>query len=165
MKRLLNFAVIAVLFPFSASEAFALGRDLPKDYLEEHGQLVKGQIPVHGFMVNWTDTFFYSGDTAAFNKFVEAYSKLENVELRVIIHVGAKKASSPWDKEERDIPADWSYHVWRTGSTAKGDKPAPAKVDVWLGSRIKLENLHIPANVEVVSGGEIEKFVGERKKK
>jgi hypothetical protein len=165
MRRLFAFALIVALPLLSTSEALALGRDLPKDYLEEHGQLVKGQIPVHGFMVNWTDTFFYSGDTADFNRFVEAYSKLENVELRVVIHVGSTKAQSPWDNKDRDIPADWSYHLWNTGPIPKGGKPAPAKVDVWLGSRIKLESLRIPANVEVVSGGEIEKFVGERKKK
>jgi len=165
MRRVFVFALSVALFPLSASEALALGRDLPKDYLEEHGQLVKGQIPVHGYMVNWEDVFFYSGDTADFNRFVEAYSKLENVELRVVIHAGARKARSPWDKEDRDIPVDWSYYVWNTGTTARGGKPAPARVDVWLGSRIKLEDVRIPANVEVVSGGEIEKFVGERKKK
>ena len=165
MRRLFIFALIVALFSLSASQALAIGRDLPKDYLEDHGQLVKGQIPVHGFMVNWEDVFFYSGDTAAFNKFVEAYSKLENVEHRIVIHAGSKKARSPWDKEDRDIPADWSYYVWNTGPVPKGSKPAPAKVDVWLGSRIKLEELRIPANVEVVSGGEIEKFVGEHKKK
>jgi hypothetical protein len=165
MRRFFAFALIVAWFPVSASEALALGRDLPKDYLEEHGQLVKGQIPVHGFMVNWEDVFFYSGDTADFNRFVEAYGKIENVELRVVIHAGAKKARSPWDKEDRDIPVDWSYYIWNTGSTAKGGKPAPSRVDVWLGSRIKLGDVRIPANVEVTSGGEIEKFVGERKKK
>jgi hypothetical protein len=108
--------------------------------------------------------FFYSGETADFNRFVEAYSKLENVELRVVIHAGATKARSPWGNADRDIPADWSYYVWNTGPVAKGSKPAPTRVDVWLGSRIKLEELRIPANVEVVSGGEIEKFIAERKK-
>ena len=39
------------------------------------------------------------------------------------------------------------------------------RVDVWLGSGIKLEELRIPANVEVVSGGEIEKFIAERQGK
>lgn len=165
MRRLFVLALIVALLPVFISEALAIGRDLPKDYLEEHGQLVKGQKPVHGYMVNWEDVFFYSGDTGAFNRFVEAYSKLENFELRVVIHAGAKKARSPWDTEDRNIQVDWSYYVWNTGTTAKGGKPAPTRVDVWLGSRIKLEDVRIPANVEVTSGGEIEKFVGERKKK
>jgi hypothetical protein len=49
--------------------------------------------------------------------------------------------------------------------TRRGQQTAPTQVDVWLGSRIKLEDVRIPANVEVVSGGEIEKFVGKRQKK
>jgi len=165
MVRSVVLVLVLGVYAVTAPKALALGRDLPKDYLEEHGQLVKGQIPVHGFMVNWEDVFFYAGGTAEFNRFVEAYSKLENIEHRIVIHAGAKKARSPWDNEDRNIPVDWSYYVWNTGTAAKGGKPSPSRVDVWLGSRIKLEDLRIPANVEVVSGGEIEKFIGERKKK
>src|SRR5262245_43665404 len=139
MRPVFVFALSVALFPLSASEALALGRDLPKDYLEEHGQLVKGQVPVHGYMFNWPDTFFYAGETAAFNKFVEAYSKRNDLKLRVVIHVGTKKASSPWDKADRDIPVDWSYHVWNAAPNPQN--PAPSKVDVWLGSRIKLDEL------------------------
>src|SRR4051812_42541491 len=48
------YALTVALLPVSASEARAIGRDLPKDYLEAHGQLVKGQKPVHFYMVNHT---------------------------------------------------------------------------------------------------------------
>jgi hypothetical protein len=164
MRRSLILTLAIGLLPVFVSEALALGRDLPKDYLEVHGQLVKGQVPVHGYMVNWEDVFFYAGDTADFNRFAEAYSKLEHLELHIVIHAGAKMARSPWGSPDRDIPADWSYYVWNTGSTAKDGKPAPARVDVWLGSRIKLEDLRIPSNVKVTSGGEIEKFVEEHNK-
>jgi len=163
MARSAILALVLGWFALAAPEALALGHDLPKDYLEEHGQLVKGQIPVHGFMVNWTDTFYYAGDTAAFNKFVEAYSKRTDLKLRVVIHVGTTKASSPWDNKDRNIPADWSFHVWNAPPDPRN--PAPSKVDVWLGSRIKLEELRIPANVEVVSGGEVEKFIAARQNK
>src|SRR5262245_47524439 len=148
-------------FALTTPEALALGRDLPKDVLAEQGPNC-----VHGYMVNWTDTFFFAGDTAAFNKFVEGYSQRTNLELRVVIHVGTTKARSPWDQVDRNIPADWSYYVWNTGApVVAGGKRAPSRVDVWLGSRIKLEDLRIPANVEVVSGGEIEKFIAARQKK
>jgi hypothetical protein len=156
------FALIAGLLHCCAAEVRAIGHDLPKDYLERHGQLVEGQKPVHGYMVNWEDVFFYAGETDDFSQFAEAYSKLENVELRIVIHAGTTKAISPWGTG--DVPADWSYYKWNTGDNAKGGKPAPSRVDVWLGSRIKLEDLRIPANVKVVSGGEIEKFVSEREK-
>ena len=124
---------------------------------------MQGPNCVHGFMVNWEDTFFFAGDTAAFNKFVEGYGKRDDLKRRVVIHAGTKKARSPWDKADRDIPADWSYYVWNTGKPDPRH-PAPSQVDVWLGSRIKLEDLRIPANVEVVSGGEIEKFIEQRRR-
>ena len=159
MARSALLALALGLSALTPPEAQALGRDLPKDVLASQGPNC-----VHGYMVNWTDTFFFAGDTAAFNKFVEGYGKRKDLKLQVVIHVGTKKARSPWDKADRDIPVDWSYYVWNT-RTPDPRNPAPSRVDVWLGSRIKLEDLRIPANVEVVSGGEIEKFVGERKQK
>ncbi len=48
--------------------------------------------------------------------------------------------------------------------------PAPTRVDVWVGTRLKLQDLRIPANLDVEAakdvqqGGEIEKFITERKK-
>ena len=160
MARSALLALVLGWFVLPTPEALALGRDLPKDVLAEQGPNC-----VHGYMVNWTDTFFFAGDTAAFNKFVEGYSKRHDLNRRVVLHVGTKKARSPWDKADRDIAVDWSYHVWNTRPPVAGGPPAPSRVDVWLGSRIKLEDLRIPANVEVVSGGEIEKFIGERQKK
>jgi hypothetical protein len=35
---------------------------------------------------------------------------------------------------------------------------------VWLGSRLKLEDLRIPANIGVASGGEIERFIAEHQR-
>jgi hypothetical protein len=164
MRRFAGFVLMVALLGGPTSEALALGADYSKQDLASKGQLVKGQKPVHGYWVNWEDVFFYAGDTAAFNQFVAAYSKTKNARLRVVIHAGARKARSPWDKADRDIAADWSLYVWNTGAPVAGSKPAPTQVDVWLGSRIKLDELRIPANVEVASGGEIEKFVAKRQK-
>lgn len=159
MPRCAIFALVLGLCALTTSEALAIGRDLPKDVLA-----IQGPNCVHGYMVNWEDTFFFAGDTAALNKFVEGYSKRSDLKLRLVIHAGTKKARSPWDKADRDIPVDWSYYVWNTGNP-DARHPAPSQVDVWLGGRIKLDELRIPANVEVASGGEIEKFVTERQKK
>jgi hypothetical protein len=158
-------ALVVALVLFSAQEAGALGSDYSASELETRGVLVRGQKPVHGYWVNWEDVFFYSGDTAAFNRFVAAYAKLEHTKLKVVIHAGTKKAKSPWDKVERDVAADWSLYRWNAGELKAGDTPAPGRVDVWLGSRIKLGELVIPDNVEVASGGEIEAFVKDRGKK
>jgi hypothetical protein len=37
------------------------------------------------------------------------------------------------------------------------------KRHIWLGNKINLEELRIPEGFEVVSGGEIEKFIQQRK--
>lgn len=145
----------------AVSDARALGNDYSREELGQKGQLVKGQTPVHGYWVNWEDTFFYSGDTAELNRFLEAYGKL-STGRRVVIHPGTRKARSPWDRADRDIPIDWSYY--RSNAKADARRPVPNRLDIWLGSRIKLEELRIPEGVEVVSGGEIEQFV-ERSQK
>jgi hypothetical protein len=139
-----------------------LGSDFSKEELALQGQVVRGQIPVHGYWVNWEDVFFYTGDTPAVNQFLEAYGKLEQHQFKVVIHAGTRGARSPWDQADRG-PADWSFYRWNAGSPQPGAKPAPSRVDVWLGSRIKLAELRVPANVEVVSGGEIESFIAGRK--
>ena len=37
------------------------------------------------------------------------------------------------------------------------------QVDVWLSGKVALDNLQVPKGFEVVSGGEIEKFIQKRK--
>src|SRR5262249_17849404 len=124
---------------------------------------------VHGYWVNETDVFFYNGDSKAFNEFADGYSQLKGTQLRVVLHAGTKKARSPWDTAARDIPDAWSLHAPSDPLDKDGVPKAGngyyTRVDVWLGSQVKLEELRIPANVEVVSGGEIEKFIAERQGK
>jgi hypothetical protein len=161
---------------FTTTEVFALGADHPQGpvtgnelWPEGLKGLANRPDRVHGFWVNETDVFFYDGDGKAFNQFMDAYAKLKDTALRVVIHPGRKKARSPWDKAERDIPVAWSLH----GSSDPLDNNAVqqagrryySRVDVWLGSQLKLEELRIPDNVEVVSGGEIEKFIADRQGK
>ena len=160
-------AVFTVLF-FAAPEVFGLGSDHPKGPVAGHDhwpqglkELANREDRVHGFWVNEVDVFFYAGDTQAFNQFLEAYAKLPNTSLTIVIHPGAKNARSPWDKQDRDLPAQWSLH---TGGDSK-DGRFVTRVDLWPGSRIRLEDVRVPANVEAASGGEIERFVAERKKK
>src|SRR5262249_20396950 len=96
---MLRFSILALaLAGFTVSEAAGLGRDFSKEELEANGQLVKGQKPVHGYWINWDDTYFYSGDTAALNQFLVAYGKLQHFKLKVVIHSGAKTAPSLGDR-------------------------------------------------------------------
>jgi hypothetical protein len=174
MARLFLFALALSCWALTAPEAFALGSDHPKGpvagnkgWPEGLKELANWQNRVHGFWVNETDVFFYDGESKELNKFMEGYSKLKNTALHVVIHAGAKKARSPWDKAERDIPVAWSLHA-SFSPLVRGGMPSPrgrfyTRVDVWLGSRLKLEDLRIPAAVAVVSGGEIEKFIAEHR--
>ena len=152
MTRCVRLMLTLVVFGITASSAFGLGADHSKEELAR-----RGPNCVHGYFVNWEDVFFFAGDTAALNKFLEGYAKTPDAVLRVVLHPGPKKARSPWDKEDRDIPADWSLYVWNKGGP--GGPPAPTRVDVWLGGKIKLDELRVPANVAVESGGEIDKFI------
>src|SRR5262249_42504979 len=116
-----------------------------------------------------TDVFFYNGDSKAFNQFADGYSKLKGTALRVVLHAGTKKARSPWDAADRDIPVAWCLHR-SSDPLDKDGVPNPrsryyTRVDGGLGSQVRLEELRIPADVEVVSGGEIEKFIAERQGK
>ena len=159
--------VLTVLF-FAAPEVFGLGSDHPNGLVDGHPHwpqglkdLVNREGRVHGFWVNEVDVFFYAGDTQAFNQFLEGYAKLPKTSLTVVIHPGAKNARSSWDKQDRDLPAQWSL---QTGGDSQ-DGRFVTRVDLWLGSRIRLEDLRIPENDEAASGGEIERFVEGRKKK
>jgi hypothetical protein len=174
MVRLFLFALALWCWGFTTTAALAIGADHPKGAVAGNSQwpeglkgLVNRTDRVHGYWVNETDVFFYNGDSQAFNQFMEGYRKLKNTGLRVVIHAGTKKARSPWDKAERDIPIAWSMHA-SSGPLAGFGVPKAGdrfytRIDVWLGSPVKLEELHIPATIEVMSGGEIEKFVAERR--
>jgi hypothetical protein len=169
MNRYSLCVLIIAVFDFTAPEVFALGRDFSKEALEREGVFVKGQIPIHGYHVNWEDVFFYTGDAKAFNKFMEVYSNLKHVKLKVVIHPGTKSASSPWDPVPRDMLADWSFSGWGyqpvltvgLGGERKEivpvGEPTPTRVDVWLGNkRLKLQDLRIPTQIEVVAAREVE---------
>lgn len=120
---------------------------------------------VHGYWVNASDTFFYAGDTAALNTFLEAYARVEGVTHRVTLHVGPGRASSPWDDGPRDLDADWalvtSALVRGEGGAIVPADPYDAEVRIWLGRRVGLDGLEIPGSIDVASGGELERFVAD----
>ena len=173
MTRLLLFALALWCWGFATSTARALGADHPKGPVDGNAQwpqglkeLVNRPDRVHGYWVNETDVFFYHGASQKFNQFIDGYRKLKSTALRVVIHAGTQKARSPWDKADREIPVAWTLHASfspldRFGVPKAGDR-FYTRVDVWLGSPVKLEELRIPAAIEVISGGEIEKFIAER---
>ena len=125
-------------------------------------ELANRKDRVHGYFVNFTDVFFYSGDTEALNDFLAAYGKLQGTTLEVVIHPGPMKARSPWDQKDRDLSVDWQLTTSSLGPSSRGngiEAKSTTRVDVWVGGKVKLDQLKVPENVKVRSGGEIEKFV------
>ena len=109
-------------------------------------------------------SLFFVGDRNAFNQFLEEYAKLRETPLTLILHPGQGMTGS-LQYDERNIPFDWQVRIVRTGRLSKApekDKPGyMVTVELWLGSKVKLHDLKVPLNVEVKSGGEIERFIAE----
>lgn len=166
--------LLAACFGAAPSQAFALGGDYGPDALKMCPGSIGGQTPVHGRWHEWEQVFFYAGDAGAFNPFIEAYSKLPHRKLHVVMHREPKQAASPW--RQPDTPADWSLYVsneWNTGTALLPkvrtneagdmeiiemepmDEPTPTCVDVWIGGRLKLADLRIPAALPVTAGGDV----------
>ncbi|HEV3025087.1 MAG TPA: discoidin domain-containing protein, partial [Pirellulales bacterium] len=170
---------MAVLLGVTPSRCLALGGNYGPEELKSRGT-IGGPTPVHGYWVNSEDVFFCAGDAKAFNPFNEAYGNFKHRLLKVVIHRGPKQAASPWEKG--GIAADWSLYVWNAGLPVQEEprqdgeraieaglvvNPPPTCVDVWVGERLKLNELQIPAALEVMAGidaapdVEIQKFVAE----
>jgi hypothetical protein len=159
MKHSALGCLLLVIAGATVREAFALGNDYTKDQIA-----AAGKHCVHGFWVNEQNVVFYSGDTAQLNRDLSKYLEGEYASRKVVLHVGTKRAESPWDTKPRDTFADWSVNTWDDpADAAKATPRFLLQVDIWLGSKIKLEELRIPEGFAVVSGGEIEKFIQQRK--
>lgn len=155
--------------------AWAMGGDHSKpaviggDWPSGFSKLVDGECRVHGCFVNWTDTFFFRGDTNSFNHFLDDYARLPNTELQLVVHPGIAQEKSPWDEKSRG-PADWTltgtpFRLTPEQRAAGGKQAGPyvTRVDFYLGERADLSAIVVPANVIVESGGEIEAFVERHK--
>jgi len=157
-------ALLTLLLP---AIVWGLGADHPPGPIggtgawpQELKALVNTDNRVHGFFVNGEDILFFRGNTAKLNEFLTKYSKLQNVKHQVVLHPGELDVRSPWDKVPRDIQGDWRVYA---GSRLGKKEPFAVRVEIWLGGQVKLEELRVPANITVSSGGEIEAFVEKHK--
>lgn len=158
MKRWMILMSVLVVGNMSDQEVFAAGNDFTQEQIA-----YAGKHCVHGFWLNEQIVVFYAGDTAQLNRDLPRYLEGQYATRKVVIHVGTKRAESPWDTKPRDTFADWSVNTWDDWEDAVQSVPRMRmQIDIWLGSRIKLEDLRIPEEFEVVSGGEIEKFIQQR---
>ncbi len=168
------------------------------------GELVDRENRVHGFFVNASDYFYFTGDANAFNEFLEQYALLKGTPLRLVLHPG-RGLVSPWD-EDKEIPFEWQVSAfgwewpqekypdlppvdegectdkfdagWAENLDAELDEDQRAirrkvhqttqsvttdvgvvMMDLYLGGQVALDKVKVPLNVEVKSGGDIDKFI------
>ncbi len=127
-------------------------------------ELLNGEGRVYGYWLNGSDFFYYQGDTEAFNAFVAKYARLKGSPLKLVLHGGRGKADRLG--AGGTIPYDWEVKVlWRRPQPSAPREANREKsgydvlVELWLGGEIKLNELDIPSEVKVESGGEITSFV------
>jgi hypothetical protein len=132
---------------------------------ERTEELVNVPQRVHGYFVNWEDVFFFSGNTDSLNAFLVQYQALAGTKLQVVLHTGTPQVKSPWDKQPRNVVADWKLYTtpftreqFEAAAREKDGKqnrgPFVTKLDVWTGVQIKLDLLMIPADVPVEAAPE-----------
>ena len=170
-------ALVAVMF--CCALAFALGGDHPKgqpppispDWPEGLKELVNSEGYLGGYFVNANDFFQFEGDSHTFNNFLQRYAQLKDTPLILVLHPGQGMTKRPW-KEHTSVPFDWSLNALRRGWHPDAPEAKPGEkgqyvvtVNLWLGGHIGLDDLDVPLNIEVRSGGKVERFIAEHQAK
>ena len=139
-------------------------------------KLVNRPSCVYGFCTNldqhWPDPvvavtpsayFFFGGGAKGLNEFLEALSRLKDEKLVLIVRAGRAPPEARRGSREK-FTYDWKM-VWDGQLRKRGEgdhlEHFVRSVEVWLGGNVRLEELRVPVNIEVQSGGEIEKFIRE----
>jgi len=127
--------------------------------------LVNRECRMYGYWVNANDWFFFAGNAEVFNEFVKAYARLKDTPLTLVLHAGRGRTGR-LGYGEKKIEFDWEIKALLRGwhpeapPDPRSDKPGYVIiVEVWLGGQVDLDKVKVPLNVEVKSGGEIEKFI------
>jgi hypothetical protein len=146
MKRLAFGCLLLMGVGATSNKAFAVGSDFTKDEIAAFGKHC-----VHGFWVNQQTVLFFAGDAAQLNRDLLKHLEGEYASRKIVIHPGTKRAESPWDTKARDTFADWAVNTWDDpADAAKAVPRMRMQIDIWLGDRIRIKDLRIPKEFEVV---------------
>jgi hypothetical protein len=162
--------VLGLLALWVSSLLAAAGTHSMGKIVEQHADWPNGLVDlvnsddwVAGEWVNQNDFFYYQGRAAAFDKFLESYSRLPDSPLVVVLHVGVAPARVDQAPETR---FDWELEVLRRGWCAPVDPRRPdgepgyvVTVHLWLSDGITLDEIHVPKHVDVRSAGDLERFI------
>jgi hypothetical protein len=123
MARIFQFSLALSLSLITASEVLAvagnhspgkIAQDYNKEWPKGLPDLINTRDWVWGHWVNQADFFYYGGDAAALNKFLDSYGKLPDTPLVVVLHAGANPLIGRLGGEGK-TPYDWQLEVIRRG--------------------------------------------------
>ena len=100
--------------------------------------------------------FATKAHNAQLQEMVRKLTKANGTKTEVVLHAVSGEAKSSWSKVRIDN-ADWSVTIAVDHPITKTQDKI--SIDGWLGGSVTLNDLELPATVNVKSGGEIESFI------
>jgi len=104
-------------------------------------------------------SLYYAGDAKAFKVFLDRYARVKDFPARLVLHPatgqkGRRYVTQPSTHYDRALIIETGMAIER--EKAKGEPAVPrATLHLYLSDSIGVEDLQVPLNVEVHSGGEI----------
>jgi hypothetical protein len=169
-------ALIALVLLLHSETVFALGGDYPPglrlvadtNWPSGLAELLQSPRWVHGHFVNMEDLFFYAGDTAAFQRFLDAYAALPIASHTLRLCKGSGLAKSPWGARP-GLNCDWKLYMapeWRIAmfeETRTDLKEVMIRkhsgyivtLDLWVGGGVDFPEVKVPSNVTVTDNDEM----------
>ena len=173
MKRTRILVVSTIIVLALGSSVYGLRLTFPNDkpvvrqdrWPDGLAELASSRTRVRGYGHNFgCDAYYYAGDAKAFNAFLAEYAKLKGTPLQLVIHpgLGVKGRAAQTDP---DVRFDWLLYVDAHMLSEDAKKGPPPKcrptLHLYLGDNIGLDEILVPLEVEVKSGGELEDFISE----
>jgi hypothetical protein len=165
--------MVLVLLLVAAPTVFPMGAVHPKGPITSPqwppilNELVNHKGRVYGYFYGRSEYFFFAGDTQAFNEFVARYAQLKDTSLTLTLRLQRGMAGAWWEKE-KTTSCDWYLTISRPprAAAASADSATTATevtvaLCLYLGGQVALRELKVPLNVEVRSGGAMERFIKE----
>jgi len=186
VKRTLMLACATAVVLACGAALYGLARELPNEGPVELGwkfpagvaDLASSRNRVHGFMstFGYAD-LWYAGDAKTFNAYLAEYAKLKDLPLQLVIHPAPGSKLRQYVSEPR-VHYDWELSI-RWGIALREDPKDPkaeghavttlrpegfaVTLHLYLSDAVTLDDIVVPAGVEVKSGGEIEQFAARHR--
>ncbi len=110
---------------------------------------------LYGNWVNSNDEFFFRGNAADFNRFVQQYEDIEHIRPNISVHAGPERDSSLGLAKPKEA-YDWRMTILRRGHGAPrlpngAVQEYVATIDVWIDEQIEWADVTAPKGGHLVS--------------